>query len=42
MAWIFYKVENPIKYDENGDPVDESQTTQTENQNENQNKEIES
>jgi len=46
MAWIFYKVENPIKYDENGDPVDESQDTQTqtetENENQNENKEIES
>ena len=42
MAWIFYKVENPIKYDENGDPIDESQDTQTQTKNENQNKEIES
>ena len=40
MAWIFYKVENPIKYDENGDPVDVSQDAQ--NETKNQNEEIES
>ena len=37
MAWIFYKVENPIQYDENGDAID----TETNNEN-NINKEIES
>ena len=42
MAWIFYKVENPIKYDENGDPIDESQDAQNETENQNENKEIES
>ena len=45
MAYIFYRVENPIKYDENGDPIDTEQTVETETQDEtenNNNKEIES
>ena len=39
MAYIFYRVENPIQYDENGDPVDTEKDSQIENQNENNNKE---
>ena len=45
MAYIFYRVENPIQYDENGDAIESEQHEETEPQdeteNENNNKEIE-
>ena len=37
MAYIFYKVENPVKYDENGDQI----VAEDDNENKNQNEEIE-
>ena len=38
MAYIFDKVENPIQYDDNGDPI----VAKDDNENKNQNEEIES
>ena len=50
MAWIFYRVEHPVKYDDDGNVIAEESENQKEDQsadaaeenNENQNKEIES
>ena len=45
MAYIFYRVEHPIQYDENGDPIEPAENTQPDaennNETENQNEEIE-
>ena len=41
MAYVFYRVENPIQYDENGDPVEAEQPEEIETENETNNEEIE-